>query len=181
MFEAEHHPKSERDIAATTNGNGLEEHHVIEKDYLQGNTQKCRKDELFYHHSDKLDYDHIQGLHHNSYKSDQHNGYGHSHGETCKDHDRKVVLQTSEEPTATQKKIARLEWENITYREELEKLAAILKTKTLESNGFEGIKEENERLRGELAHVEHIVIQLQGENDTIGKNRDHFINLKRYH
>jgi len=50
----------------------------------------------------------------------------------------------------------------------LDKLAANLKTKTVDADELERAKNENVRLHSELNRLDHLVIQLQGENDTIG-------------
>jgi hypothetical protein len=73
-------------------------------------------------------------------------------------------------PTALEKKLARLEWENSSFRTELDKISEQLKMYKTDSARLNQLQGENEKLTSELNKLEHLVVQLQGENDTIGED-----------
>ncbi|CAL8082795.1 unnamed protein product [Orchesella dallaii] len=70
--------------------------------------------------------------------------------------------------TELKKTLHRLEWENSTFRNELDLLAVDAKQKKSYEERCIALIDENERLKKEVEQLEHVIIQLQGENDTIG-------------
>jgi hypothetical protein len=117
------------------------------------------------HHDHDHDHDHD---HTHSHSHDDHSGHSHSHPGSHAGEEHDHSHGSSPTPSALEKKLLRLQWENSTYQEELDKLSSILKTKTADASTVATYKEENESLKAELGRLEHLVIQLQGENDTIG-------------
>lgn len=119
-------------------------------------------------HHDHDEHDHHDEHHthnghdcHGDHQHDSHGGpqqHPHSNHTSMSSESRQLVEM--------EKTLKRMEWENKTYEAELMKLAPL---KGLEPQCQE-LRERNKALKEEVEHLEHLVIQLQGENDTIGKS-----------
>lgn len=127
---------------------------------------------IHHHHSHEYVHDHNHGGNH-SHDHD-HSNHDHHH-ELDHDHDSLGVgahPQHSDEVTEMKKTLHRLQWENSTFRNEIDILVVDAKEKRDYEDKCASLQEENNKLKKEVEQLEHVIIQLQGENDTIGKDSD---------
>lgn len=146
----------ENEHSSHTHSHGQEDDtHVHEKHEHQHDGSQCSG------HSHSHSHDHGDHSHekHEDHQHPQHEHEGHSHSHN---HDHQhSESSSSKQPSAMQKKLARLEWENAAFREELDRLAEQLKTKIADENLVQTFKAENLRLKADLNRVEHLVVGLQ--------------------
>jgi len=78
------------------------------------------------------------------------------------------VALPAKELAEMKKHLHHLEWENSTFRTDLDKLAEEAREKRRFEEQTKSLSEECEKLRNECHKLELVTVQLQGENDTIG-------------
>lgn len=126
------------------------------------------------HHHDHDHHHHVRDDHHHhdhDAKTD-HQHHHHDDDHHLPDSDGQVVARRgpSDEITDLKKTLHRLEWENSTFKNEINILVVDAKQKRTYEDKCTALEEENLRLKKEVEQLEHVIIQLQGENDTIGKS-----------
>ncbi|CAG7727398.1 unnamed protein product [Allacma fusca] len=101
--------------------------------------------------------DHDHHEHDQEQCSSETHQHHHSHGNHKSGGEGSILIEM-------QKTLKRLEWENKTYEAELMKLSPLKNVEAI----CDELQLKNTALKQEVDQLEHLVIQLQGENDTIG-------------
>jgi hypothetical protein len=148
---------------------GQDHHHPHEHDHNHDHDHSHIHDHDHHHpheHDHNHDHDHSHG-HDHSHDHDHDHNHDHDH-----DHDKPTGSpRPSQNPVEEMKKrLHHLEWENSTFRNDVEKLAVDAKLKKDYEAKCIKLQEECDRLRNDCERLELLVIQLQGENDTIGNS-----------
>ncbi|XP_021948027.1 golgin subfamily A member 2 isoform X3 [Folsomia candida] len=133
------------------------------------------------HSHDDHDHHHDHHGHEHDHHHDDHHGHEHDHhhddhhGHEHVEHGATGKTSPTNEVVEMKRRLHHLEWENSTFRNDLDKLAIEAKERRNFEENFNKMSEECRKLKTinnntllECQELESLVIQLQGENDTIG-------------
>jgi len=165
---------------------GIKEGHIHQHGVQESHSPHSHGDKEIHshHHGDKECHDHHHGHEHEE---------GHSHGdeeghfhddeeehsheddlenepicEITQSYRKRHFSSAQEELTELKKTLKRVEWENATFRAELKQLSGEVRGKKDAEDKLSALLLENGKMKAQLEKLEHMVIQLEGENDTIG-------------
>lgn len=155
---AEVHPSHQHNHVHVENcQHGEQGDHSHSHDHGSGHSHSQSSDDIHDHEHD----------HHGHEHEDHHHHHGHDHGHVSLESGaRRPSLNPEEE---MKRRLHHLEWENTTFRSDLDKLAVEAKERRTFEDKLNKMSEECQKYQAECQRLEHLVVQLQGENDTIGK------------